>query len=973
MRKIAVIMFADIDGYTAIMHRDERQAVRILRRFRERLISLVGRQQGEIIQHYGDGALCTFSSALDAVTCAVQLQRDLGAGVIVPLRIGLHLGEVLVQDGMVVGDAVNIASRIESLALPNTVLLSEKVRSELDNHSEIRTVSLGSFQFKNVELPMQVHAIEAPGISVPDDIRPDAKLARVSQTKGFPKFPGTFVGREAPLHELQQLLLRDDISMITILGAGGLGKTRLAVQVGQQAAPHYADGAVFIGLDGLTEPSQVAGTIGKALGLTSTGPQDWTQLLTDHLRSRQLLLILDNFEHLIHAGALDTLRSLVEHCPNVKLLVTSRTSLALHCETEYQLGPLNKPPSNQDVDGARNNESIALFVQKASQLRAGFRLSSSNLPAIADICRQLDGVPLAIELAASRIKLYKPAQILDGLKDLFQMLATGRSQHTSRHQTMYETIRWSYDLLSVEEQSAFRAYAIFPVSFTLAAAKALFPDASTGILESLLDKSLITIFDSGAATRRFRMLRVIREFGYELLRAHPKEYQRATDRYVRFFQLFLKEHPRSRLGSASSRWLEAIGAEIEHLRLAAHMLADVGAPQDFQPFVLQFWRFFLHRGLLQEGFALIRTALELKTSRADETQADLLIAAGTFAQNLGAYDDAKTYFSQALPVYISQGLHNKTCLALNLLSWIGYRLGHYPRSISYGTDALNLATKYDYRSHVARALNNLAWVALFRGHLNKTEQYLQEVLDIHRRSQNERGMAFAQTILAWIACDRWRLQKAESMCLQALATFEELKDRQLATFTKAILANAYLLQGRRMESRELLVQAVLPAFESIGDSWGQGFAHRLLAELESEENSSIQHGSHLQAAFDIYQRIGDLWGIAKCYCVMARSDLSRRTGTHGREYLRQAKALALDMEAPRLLAEILSLTASYHFADQAWQTSADTYLEAMREARAGDIALYQKIRRDHASEIDHLRSLNHVTFALASILDPSDS
>jgi class 3 adenylate cyclase len=459
-RMLAAVMFTDMVGYTHLMEQDEKQAIKLRNRHRESLSHWHDIYDGKIIQYFGDGTLSVFQSAGNAVKCAIATQIDLQKTPEVPLRIGIHSGEIVYNHEDIIGSTVNIASRIESFANIGGVLVSETVRHELRNQTDLDFQPLGRYQLKNVEHPMEIFAVSNPGIKVPhpSDL----------QGKGMPlkmKMPEThsrlskFIGREKDITVLGNLIKKS--RLLTIIGPGGIGKTRLSLQILSSVASYFKDGTIFVPLTSVHDPAYVIPTIANTLGLKKESGNGLFEILVSFLNNKQILLILDNFEQIISAR--DQISRLMRFCENLKLLITSREALNIEGEQLYPLRPFSLPEENQSrpVDEWLNYESIQLFFQRAKAAKPSFQLNHDNAPFVAEICMRLDGLPLAIELAASHIRLLSPRAILKRLENRFSLLTSKNTDLPKRHQTIWNTILWSYEMLDREEQKLLRFISIF--------------------------------------------------------------------------------------------------------------------------------------------------------------------------------------------------------------------------------------------------------------------------------------------------------------------------------------------------------------------------------------------------------------------------------------------------------------------------------------------------------------------------------
>lgn len=920
-------MFTDIEGYTALMQKDEASAVLWLEKHRKYFETCMLKFEGEIIQYYGDGSLSIFNSALFAVKSAIELQTLWQQETDLPVRIGMHVGEIILHEDGIIGDAVNIASRIESLASAGSILISGRVREELKNQKDIETHWFGSFEFKNVEEPIEVYSIKAPGIITPEAPHHQAKLKEKNYENNFPNYSNEFLGRKTEFQELKNLLLQSSYRLITILGAGGLGKTRLAVETGRNLTSEFREGSCYIALDGIDTNADIYKNIGTVLGLREQDKADWRTKVLGFLKPANILLILDNFEHLLKSK--NIIHEILDNSPYLRILITSRSNLNLAEEREYHLPPLEVPDHKYSSDPAKiiKNESVALFIQKARQVKQNFVLDKNNTDSIIRICRELEGVPLAIELAASRIKIFSPSQILHRLEDLFSLLKTSRSVYQKRHQAIQETIRWSYDLLTEEDKRVFRCFSIFRVGFSLDAAQALVPEIDAiDAIESLLNNSLLRIDESNSTETRFAMLRVIREFGQEELFLQPKEHKNVEAAYAQFYLNFIQANQYQREAGKASLWLNLIHQEIEHIRYVSQYYIRTSA-KELRFFLLLHWRYYLLKGFLKEGYELTRHALSSYGEIVDELQGKLLIASGSFAQNLGSFRDARDLFSHALSIFIKVNNSEQTCITLNNLAWVEFRLGNFDKSDSYSEHALQLAKNLNLVQHEAKALNNYAWVAKFRGHLDEALEFFNQIYRINLEYKNEHGIAFSAINKGWTLHDLGNDRDAENYISEAIRFFESEGDLQLLSFSK-------LIQSSLMENRaEILIEEVIPSFTEIGDSWGLGLSNFLVASYYFEQNELEKAEKYLHISLQIRSSIDDRWGICQCHLTKAMMFVQNKNYFEAYRHLNHARVLGEQMNATGLLCEIISLQAWLDYQEGKTDESAKKFGRVLQLAK----------------------------------------
>ena len=559
-RILATIMFTDMVGYTALMQEDEALARKKRKRHRDVFEQLHKEHQGQIIQYFGDGTLSIFLNARDATQCAIDLQLQLKAPIEVPLRIGLHLGEIVVEDDQLIGDAVNVASRVESFAATGSVLVSKEVVDQLKNQLQFSFQSMGAFQFKNVKQSKELFAIRHQGLVVPlpDELSGKGKRSE-TVSDNLPQILTSFIGREEEMATLTELL--QSHRLITLTGPGGTGKTRLSIQLARAVRGQFQDGIYWIPLAAVVDVEMVGFSIAKQLGLQEDAVLKIDEVIIRFFKSKRALLILDNFEQIVASAGL--VQGLLQNCPDLSILVSSRIILQVPGEMEYQVSPLSLPHLNgsNTLERLEDVPSIALFAQRAQLTRRNFQLTQDNILTVAEICIRLDGLPLAIELAAARTKIFKPKALLKRLGKCLDLLKGG-GKLPERHQTLRQTISWSYDMLSAEEQLLFRRAAVFAGGATIEAIEKICGQQEledcdmVDVVMALVDKSLLQTTETEDDTRFF-MLETIREFAVEALEKSTES--RALQlAHIDYFLSFAEEAGPNFTGPEAETWTQKL-------------------------------------------------------------------------------------------------------------------------------------------------------------------------------------------------------------------------------------------------------------------------------------------------------------------------------------------------------------------------------------------------------------------------------
>jgi len=648
-------LFSDIEGSTRLLRSQGDRWPSILARHQELLRAAFVVQGGVEIGTEGDSFFVVFPTAPGGVAAAVAAQRALDAeawptDVAVRVRMGLHTGEASIGTDGYVGLHVHRASRIANVAHGGQVLLSDATRALVGRGlpEEIELRDLGEHRLRDIEHPEHLWQLVIPDL--PSDFPPIASLDAVSNN--LPTRLTTFLGREREIGEISELLERS--RLLTLTGPGGTGKTRLSLEVARRSMTNYRDGVFFVELAPITEPDLVPATIAQTLGLPDRGGRSTVDRLVDHIGERHMLLVLDNFEQVTDAAI--SVNALLAACPHLRVLTSSRSILHVSGEQEYSVpslglpDPAHLPPLTQ----LSQYEAVALFIERARAVKSDFEITNENAPAVAEICVRLDGLPLAIELAAARLRIFTPQAMLDRLDHRFGLLAGGARDLPERQQTLRGAIAWSHDMLEEPERALFASLAVFVGGAGLEAIERTCGDEVDGdmldVLVSLVEKSLVRQSEGIAGEPRFGMLETIREFAMEqavqrtvwpALRAHHAE----------FFTVLAERSAAEIMGSAKREWLDRLEQDHDNLRAALSWTVETRAAEMGMRLGSAIWRFWQMRGYLPEGLERLEQVLGLKESiRYPERRAEALSAAAGIAYWLAESDRSRQRYEEEIEV-----------------------------------------------------------------------------------------------------------------------------------------------------------------------------------------------------------------------------------------------------------------------------------------------------------------------------------
>ncbi len=829
------LLLTDIEGSTRLLHRLGDRYAETLGAHRELMRAAFARFGGAEVDTQGDAFFVAFPDAAGALRATVACQRALAAhpwpeGAAVRVRMGVHTGEPSRTDEGYVGMDVHTAARICSSGHGGQVLLSGETAKRVGEALAADGLvlrDLGQHRLKDIASPQQLYQLVIP--ELPSDFPP--LRTQATRPNNLPTPPTPFVGRAREVAALRDLLLRPDVRVATLTGPGGTGKSRLALRTAGELLHRFADGVFYVPLGTLRNARLVPTAIAKALGVREKRGATLVEALAEFLAEKELLLVLDDAER-VRAGMRDV-AELLRACPRLKALSTSREPLRLSAEHEVQIAPLGVPERGGKARFAEiaQSESVRLFVERAEAARAGFSLTPANAPAIAEICRRLDGLPLAIELAAARARSYEPEALLGALASRLTVLTDGAIDLPERQQTLRDAIAWSYDLLEPVERTVFNRLGVFVGGCTReAAAEVCDPDGALALetsLASLAAKSLVTYGfggQTGAAKAvrqedesellRFSMLETLREFAGEQLDA-AGEGAALRERH-RAFCLALAERAEPLLrGKESSAWVARLEREHDNLRAALGGALDARQPEVALRLGGALWFFWYQHGYWTEGRDWLERALERGASADPRLRAQALYGVADLARHQDQTDEALAACEDALALYREVGDDAGVARALSQLGYIHEFRGDTDEAARALTEALALFRRLGDLERVSFALVGLGALAHVAGDLPTARASYEESLEIGRRLGDPNATATALVNLGEVVQQQGDGGRAAALYAESLSLYVGLGH---------LVAIAYCLeqigsldvQARRFERAARLLGAAASLRTDVG-------------------------------------------------------------------------------------------------------------------------------------------------------------
>ena len=802
-------LFTDIEGSTRLLHELGDSYAGALAEHRRLLREAFSRHGGIEVDTQGDAFFVAFARAKDALAAARHAQQALNEGPI-RVRMGLHTGEPVVTDEGYVGIDVHRAARIAAAGHGGQVLLSQTTHDLLG--SEVELHDLGEHRLKDLAEPLRLYQLG-------DGEFPPLKSLNQSN---LPVQPTPLIGRDGELADVLELV--SSHRLVTLTGPGGAGKTRLGLQAAAELVGEFRDGVWFVALASLRDAELVLTTIAQTLGVREP------QTASEYLRGKETLLVLDNLEQLLQAAP--KLAELLRSAAGLKLLATSRASLRLSGEREFAVPPLT------------DEEAIALFAERARAVKPTAALGDNAR----EICRRLDNLPLAIELAAARIKLLTPEALLPRLERRLPLLTAGARDAPERQRTLRSTIEWSYELLDPAEQKLFIRLAVFAGGCDLEAAEDVC-SADLEILGSLIDKSLIREQEG-----RFLMLATIREYAAERLEASDNAHD-LRGRHAEHYLALAEAAEPEILGGAQVEWLARLEPERDNFRSALGWALEQRAGDIALRLIGALRRAWVARGYLAETRGWLEQALAADEAAAPSIRAKAVYGYGRVALVQGDYDHAVPPLEESAARFREIGDARGLAFALADLGWIAAAQGAYERARSLGEESLAVAREAGDETTVAAALHALGCTVLDEGDHAKARPLFEESLALRRRLGDKRNAANSLAYLGITALLEGDAALAGELLAEALELATELDNRLLVASVLVNLGLVALFEGDCQRARSLASDSLTVA-QRLGDKPTIVECLHVLAGTASAEGRPRRAATLAGAAEALHAAIG---------------------------------------------------------------------------------------------------------------------
>lgn len=905
-------LFTDIEGSTRYWEHQPEAMRASLERHNEILRRAIEGNGGWVFRTAGDAFHASFKTATAALAAAAEAQRKLytqeweleGA---IRVRMALHSGEAEEKDGDYVGGSLNRIGRLISVCHGGQTLLTQATQELVrDNLPEgVTLLDLGRHRFRDLIYPERVFQAAIEGL--PANFPPLKSLEAIPNN--IPTQLTSFIGRESELDRARELL--SEARLLTLTGPGGTGKTRLALQAAAAELEAFPDGVWVVELASLSDPAQVIRSAAGVLNIREHPEMPIQESIKEALRSRRLLLVLDNCEHLIEACA-QMADTLLRSCPELKILASSREVLGIPGETTLRVPPLSLPDISRSisVEELASSEAVQLFVERAKAALPNFALNGQNAASIAAICWRLDGIPLAIELAAARVRLLKPEQIADRLDNLFRLLTGGSRTALPRQRTLEAMIDWSHDLLSEAERALFRRLSVFLGGWTLEAAEqvctgdgqsggdkqlAMLPEPTLDLLAQLVNKSLVVV-DERESEARYRLLETIRQYAQNKL-VDSGEATQLRDNHLRYFKKFSDQAQAGLMGEDQPGWYDRLERDHDNFRAALDW-GQVHDPESVLEIGSNLVHFWSGRGYASEGRRRLQAGLEGLEGMEREPEENLkrqkivaraLNSYGEMAIVQGDHLAARQALERCVEILREIGESKEMVFSTSLLSLAYLFLGEIEQSQELAEEGVRLGRELGEPIGLALSLSILAQINVRSpdGQATAREQ-IEESARLIRAHGNRWFSALSLLGLGIVAHLAMDLDTATRHFLESREIFLETGDQHFSNASLSYIADVARLRGE-FDQATRLYQETIGGWLKLGHRGGVARCLECLAFMTAAQ----AYGSDPEVSSKVLQRAATLLGAAE---TIREASGAGATIDEQLEYWEQVSALRAKVE-----------------------------------------------------------------------------
>ncbi len=874
-------LFTDIEGSTRLAQEFPDTLRAALEKHNSILTKAFESNNGFVFEIVGDAYCCAYENAADAVKTAVEVQINLSKvkweDAVIKIRIGIHSGKAE-WNGKTYQGYITLArtSRVMSATYGEQILISnetyELAKEEfiigvpgLENENGNREIcierdwnrisfrDLGERRLKDLIQPMRLFQIVSPELAA--DFPPLKTLD--ARPNNIPFQLTNFIGREEEIKQIKNLI--QQTHLLTLTGPGGGGKTRLALQVSADIIDDFANGVWIAELASLLDPGLLPQAIAQAIGIQEQPKQSPEDTLIDFLQDKNMLIILDNCEHIVeHCANLS--EKLLINCPGLKIIATSREELRCRGEQTHRIQSLKIPNPKEKISLEKlyEYEAVILFIERAIAVNSKFTVNEDNAHALAEICYQLDGIPLAIELAASKVTVLSVEKLNIRLDDRFKLLTGGKRTAMPRQQTLRALIDWSYDLLLEQEKLLWGRLSVFAGGWTMEAAEAICSDEKIraeevlDLLSNLTEKSII-IFDD--EKERYRMLESIRQYGMDKL-SETGDRKVISRNHLKYYMKFAESAEVKLIGSEMKTWLGKLDEDSGNFEKALLLSSEKVYNEEVLRLAGALGYYWKIRGHFSAGSRWLENVLLNSPEVINSARGKALCLAGILARHQGEYEKAVKYNEESLRLSREIQDEKGIALSLNSLGNVANDLGKYEQAQKFYEESLSLNHEISDKRTVASSLNNLGNVAIHQGYFEQARKFYEDSLTLQRKISDKRGIAESLNNLGNVEWCMENYKEAQKFYEESLALFNEMSDNGGKADSLTNLGNIAFVR-ENFEQAQKIYEECLSLFRKIGDKRGIAYTLNSLGSTSHNLQNYEQAGKFFTESLKLFREMRD--------------------------------------------------------------------------------------------------------------------
>lgn len=907
---LVTFLFTDIEGSTRLAQEFPESYPTALEDHNNILKNSVESNNGFVFDIVGDAFYCSFENPFDAIKASVSSILDLAKSKIgIKVRIGIDTGKAN-WNGVTYAGYITLARthRIMSAASGDQIIISDDVlkllrnifenekRSELEfsyekNKNKISFRDLGERRLKDLLTPVKLFQVVSE--ILPANFTPLKTLD--VRPNNLPVMVTNFIGREKEISRIKEELEKS--RLLTLTGTGGAGKTRLALQIGMELTDNFIHGVWITELESLPAQSFLPQSILKIFYLKEEQNKNPVDTLIEYLKDKNILLILDNCEHVIEQCS-KLSDNLLSKCPGLKILATSRELLRCKGETAHRVLSLEIPDLKGEItfEKIKDYESVRLFIERAQAVRPDFNINNENAFAIAEICSKLDGIPLAIELAAARTKVLTLEKINEKLKDRFHLLTGGSRTVLPRQQTLKALIDWSYDLLNEKEKLLWERLSIFKGGLTLDAAENVCSDSRLNeqeilyILNNLSEKSII-IFDFNKG--RYKMLESISQYGKEKLN-QSGERKNVFSKYLRHFSELTKNAEPNLFGKDGKVWLGKIEDDYSNIQYAVEGALSNNEFETAAQMASELRLYWDIRGYYSSGMQVLELILKEREKISKNTLGKILLSSGSLLFLLGRSDESKKHYEEALRLQRETDDQEGITNTLNGLGNVEILYGNYGEAKKFYTESLETGKRIELKRVVGMALNNLGNVEYITGNFDEAMKLYEQCLEYRKQSNDNQGVATAFCNLGNLCIEQGKYDLSQKYLTMCVDVCRELGERKLLAHAFIGLSSLKFIQGKYDEAKQIMFKSI-ELNREMGDKRGLTKSFNNLGSMEFDFGNFSEAEKLFNEGYSIALETGEKSSIADSLSYFGDLQYIKKNYEMAHEYYRKSLLLRNDL------------------------------------------------------------------------------